>query len=68
MKPYALDDLSKVDIGCCPGHDNPATRKYSGWYRSAAHKRAAKKRYERACRRRRRINKQDLKNSNHDND
>ncbi len=34
MKPYALSDDKYDDIGCCPGHDYPPTRKYSGTYKS----------------------------------
>ncbi len=34
MKPYAMSDDKYDDVGCCPGHDYPPTRKHSGTYKS----------------------------------
>lgn len=34
MKPYCATTEDYGDTGCCPGHDNPSTRKWSGEYSS----------------------------------
>lgn len=34
MKPYCATQDDYGDTGCCPGHDNPWIRKWSGMYKS----------------------------------
>ncbi len=58
MKPFI--DLEKSDTGCCPGHDDPPTRRWSGQYSSVHSKRSQKKAYDIAKRNRRHRDKQRL--------
>ena len=60
MKSYALSDNKYDDIGCCPGHDYPPTRKYSGTYRSYRSKRSKARIVKDAMRIRRRRDKHKL--------
>lgn len=58
MKPYALRPDRREDIGCCPGHDWPPTRKMSGTYNTTKSKQAKRKDCDIAKRSRRRVEKQ----------
>ena len=63
MKPYAYDPQSgKMDVGCCPGHDWPPTRRWSGSYSSKHSKRAKRRAYVVTKRRRRHLDKTRLNN------
>lgn len=62
MKPYAFDPKKKNNTGCCPGHDWPRTRRWSGRYSSANSKKTDRRDYTMAKRSRRRTDKQALRN------
>ena len=57
MKPYGRTTEDYGDTGCCPGHDEPRIRKWSGTYSSKNSKRAARKDTKRQNRQRRRKDK-----------
>ena len=60
MKPYAAEASKGGNTGCCPGHDWPRLRRWSGKYNSAASKRKDSKCNKVAKRARRRRDKQAL--------
>lgn len=62
MKPYSIRPHVFADVGCCPGHDWPRTKRWSGSYSSAAHFKASSKMNKRAKRIRRHTDKANLKN------
>ena len=58
MKPYGRTTIDYGDTGCCPGHDFPRLRRWSGSYSSANSKRTNRKWGKIQNRRRRRKDKQ----------
>ena len=60
MRPYAFKPNGGNDVGCCPGHDWPSTRRWSGSYSSAHSKRTHRKKNTIAKRIRRHIDKNRL--------
>lgn len=62
MKPYSYSETdSRVDVGCCPGHDYPRCYRWSGRYSSRHSKRTDDKENKAAKRRRRHRDKYLLK-------
>lgn len=60
MKPYGATTEDYGDTWCCPGHDFPRLRKWSGRYRSAHHMRASRELTKLQNRLRRHRDKQQL--------
>jgi len=61
MKPYGITTENYGDTGCCPGHDEPWIRKWSGRYRGVAHRRKTMQEAKQQNRTRRRKDKRELK-------
>ena len=61
MKPYSLIPGQFADVGCCPGHDWPRTRRFAGIYGSTNSARASSKINKKAKRIRRHVEKNSLK-------
>lgn len=62
MKPYGMTTDHYGDTGCCPGHDEPFIRKWSGKYSSNQWRRVARLHVKKETRRRRHEDKRKLQN------